>query len=213
MKKENIQKIVSTLYDMYPNVTVSLNFTSPFELLICLILAAQCTDERVNKITGEFFHKYNRPEHFSEMNVEDIEQLIKSCNFFRNKAKHIKNASIKLLNDFNGIVPNNVEDLVSIPGIGRKSANCILSDAFKTPVGIAIDTHAKRICNRLGLSTQSDPSKIEQDILKIIDASMWQRYNLIFVTHGREICDARNPKCNECKLNIYCDYYTKTAKN
>ncbi|MBE5822200.1 MAG: endonuclease III [Clostridiales bacterium] len=212
MNKKQAEEIVKILIEMYPEVDVTLNFSSPFELLICLILAAQCTDKRVNEVTANIFDKYNKPQHFANMDTEKIEEMIHSCGFYRNKAKNIKKASQQLLDNFNGIVPDNMEDLQTLAGIGRKSANCILADAFKAPVGVAIDTHAKRICNRLGISDKTEPTKIEQDLINLVDKKYWQKLNLILVTHGRQTCDSRNPKCEECKLNKVCKYYINMNK-
>ncbi len=212
MNKKEADLIIKELVDMYPTVDVTLNFNSPFELMVCLILAAQCTDKRVNEVTKDIFIKYNKPEHFANMKQEDLEQMIHSCGFYRNKAKNIIKASNQLINEFNGIVPDNIDDLQKLAGIGRKSANCILSDSFNKPVGVAIDTHAKRICKRLGLSKNDDPSKIEQDVLKLADKKYWKNLNLVFVTHGREVCDSRLPKCDICNLNKYCKYYLDKIK-
>lgn len=209
MNKETFEKIMEQLKRMYPNVEVSLNYNSAFELLVCLILAAQCTDKRVNEVTKNIFDKYNTPEDFVNMDIEYLQDLIHPCGFYINKAKNIKKASKQLIDNFNGIVPDNMDDLQSLAGIGRKSANCILSDVFHNPQGVAIDTHAKRICNRLGISSDSNPLKIEQDLLKIADKKHWQNLNLTLVTHGRETCKAFSPLCNECKLNTFCKYYSE----
>lgn len=210
MNKEKFEKIYSALTKMYPNVTVSLNFNSAFELVICLILAAQCTDKRVNEVTKDIFNKYNSPEDFANMDLEKIQKMIKSCGFYINKAKNIQKASKQLIQNFNGVVPNDIELLQTLAGIGRKSANCIMADVFHNPQGVAIDTHAKRICNRLGISNHSDPLKIEQDLLKIANKKYWQNLNLIFVTHGRDKCSAYHPKCDICSLHKYCKYYSDT---
>lgn len=207
MKKEIFEKIISSLNEMYPNVTVSLNYSSPFELLVCLILAAQCTDKRVNEVTKDIFDKYSTPEDFVNLQLEELEQMIRSCGFYKNKAKNIQKASKQLIENFNSIVPNDMEKLQTLAGIGRKSANCILSDAFGNPQGVAIDTHAKRICNRLGISSNENPLKIEQDLLNVADKKYWGNLNLILVTHGRETCKAYNPKCDICKLKENCKYF------
>ena len=212
MNKKDANNITKILIDMYPNVDVTLNFKTPFELLICLILAAQCTDKRVNEVTKNIFDKYNKPEDFASMDQSKLEELIHPCGFYRNKAKNIIKASNQILTKFNGIVPNNIEDLQKIAGIGRKSANCIMSDAFKNPQGVAIDTHAKRICNRLGFSNKTEPNKIEKDLLELVDKKYWKDLNLLFVTHGRNTCDSRNPRCSDCKLNKYCNYYITMNK-
>ena len=208
MDKKTFEKIMGIFNKMYPNVTVSLNFNSAFELVICLILAAQCTDKRVNEVTKDIFDKYNKPEDFANMDIEKLEKLIKPCGFYRNKAKNIQKASKQIIENFNGIVPNTMEDLQTLAGIGRKSANCILADVFHDPQGVAIDTHAKRICNRLGISKSDNPLKIEQDLLNVADKKHWQNLNLILVSHGREFCKAKNPLCYKCELQTLCKYYT-----
>ena len=212
MDKKTFEKIMGIFNKMYPNVTVSLNFNSAFELVICLILAAQCTDKRVNEVTKDIFDKYNKPEDFANMDIEKLEKLIKPCGFYRNKAKNIQKASKQIIENFNGIVPNTMEDLQTLAGIGRKSANCILADVFHDPQGVAIDTHAKRICNRLGISKSDNPLKIEQDLLNVADKKHWQNLNLILVSHGREFCKAKNPLCDKCGLQTLCKYY-KDNKN
>lgn len=212
MDKKTFEKIMKIFNKMYPNVTVSLNFNSAFELVICLILAAQCTDKRVNEVTKDIFDKYNKPEDFANMDIEKLEKLIKPCGFYRNKAKNIQKASKQIIENFNGIVPNTMEDLQTLAGIGRKSANCILADVFHDPQGVAIDTHAKRICNRLGISKSDNPLKIEQDLLNVADKKHWQNLNLILVSHGREFCKAKNPLCDKCELHTFCKYY-KDNKN
>ena len=204
---ENIIKIIEILKKTYPNATCSLDFNTPFELGISVMLSAQCTDERVNKTTPSIFKKYNKPEDFIKMDINLLEELIYPCGFYKAKAKNIKLYSKKILEKYNGELPNTMEDLITLPGIGRKSANVIMLEAFNNPVGIAIDTHAKRISNRLGLSINSDPIKIEQDLLKIIPKDYFKDVNHLFVWHGRNTCTARNPKCNNCPIADYCKYY------
>lgn len=207
LSTENIVEIIELLKSRYPDATCSLDFSSPFELGIAVMLSAQCTDERVNKTTPSIFEKYNTPQDFIDMDIKTLENLIHPCGFYKNKAKNIKAYSKKILEEFNGELPKNMDDLMSLPGIGRKSANVIMLEAFNNPIGIAIDTHAKRICNRLGLSKNSDPSKIEQDLLKIVPNKYYKDVNHLFVWHGRNICSARNPKCNECPISMYCNFY------
>ena len=167
--KSDVEKIILILKETYPDAKCSLDFSTPFELLISVMLSAQCTDDRVNKTTPSIFSKYNTPSDFANIDLKELEELIHPCGFYRNKAKSIISCSRKILQDFNGIVPNNINDLTSLPGVGRKSANVVMLEAFGTPVGIAVDTHAKRISNKIGLSNSEDPLKIEQDLLKIID--------------------------------------------
>ena len=203
------EKIIKTLIKMYPDATCSLDFTTPFELVIAVMLSAQCTDERVNKTTPTIFAKYNKPEDFTNIDIKTLESLIHPCGFYKNKAKNIIECSKRIVEVYNGKVPNNIDDLVTLAGIGRKSANVIMLEAFNNPVGIAIDTHAKRISNRLGLSKEDLPEKIEQDLLKIIDKKYYKDVNHLFVWHGRNCCTARNPKCDSCELNKLCNYIHK----
>ncbi len=207
LSTENIIKIIEILKSTYPDATCSLDFNTPFELGIAVMLSAQCTDERVNKTTPEIFEKYNTPQDFIDMDIKTLEDLIHPCGFYKTKAKNIKAYSKKILENYNGNLPKNMDELISLPGIGRKSANVIMLEAFNNPIGIAVDTHAKRISNRLGLSSNSDPSKIEQDLLKIIPDKYYKDVNHLLVWHGRNICNARNPKCNECPVSKYCNYY------
>ena len=210
-KKQAIE-IIKKLKEYYPNATCSLDFKSPFEMMIAVMLSAQCTDERVNKTTPNLFEKYNTPEKMAEIKLEELEKIIHPCGFYKNKAKNVIAASKLLLEEYNGIVPNNIDELQKIPGVGRKSANVIMLEAFGNPQGIAIDTHAKRISNRIGFSKESDPEKIEKDLLKIIPQEYYYDVNHLLVWHGRNICNARNPKCEECPINKYCDTYNKIKK-
>ena len=211
-KKEAIQ-IIETLKEYYPDCTCSLDFSSPFEMMIAVMLSAQCTDERVNKTTPDLFGKYNTPQDLAEIELEELERIIHPCGFYKNKAKNIKACSQKLLEEFGGIVPNDMELLQSLPGVGRKSANVIMLEAFQNPVGIAVDTHAKRISNKVGFSKEDDPVKIEQDLLKVIPKKYYYDVNHLLVWHGRKTCIARKPQCENCPINGYCDFYYKERKN
>lgn len=207
-KKEAVE-ILKILKEYYPEATCSLDFTSPFEMAISVMLSAQCTDERVNKTTPALFKKANTPEKMSKLSIEEIEKIIKPCGFYKNKAKNVLACSKMLVEVFNGIVPNNMEDLQKLPGIGRKSANVIMLEAFNDPQGIAVDTHARRISNKIGLSKETDPEKIEQDLLKLLPKESYYDANHLFVWHGRYTCIARNPKCEECPVRKMCDTYKK----
>ena len=202
--KNEIIEIIEILKNMYPDARCSLNFETPFELGIAVMLSAQCTDERVNKTTPAIFEKYNTPQDFVDIDIKKLEKLIYPCGFYKNKAKSIKAYSKMVLETFNGELPQDIEKLILLPGIGRKSANVIMLEAFNKPVGIAVDTHAKRISNRLGLSHEKDPSKIEQDLLKIIPKEYYKDINHLLVWHGRNTCTAKKPKCDTCRLNKYC---------
>lgn len=204
MKKEKFIKIFEILKKEYPDAKCSLNFTTPFEILVAVALSAQCTDERVNKVTAEIFPEYNTPEDFANLPLEDIEKMIHSCGFYRNKAKNLKLASQKILKDFNGDVPNTMEELMTIPGVGRKSANVIMLEAFNNPQGIAVDTHVKRLSNRIGFSKEKDPEKIEKDLLKVLPKKYYSDANHILILHGRNVCKAQKPNCKNCCINSLC---------
>ena len=204
MNKKKAIEIFELLRKQYPNAKCSLDFNTPFEMMVAVMLSAQCTDERVNKVTSEFFPKYNTPQAFADMPLENIENLIHSCGFYKNKAKNLKLASQKILTDFNGEVPQTMEELMSIPGVGRKSANVIMLEAFNNPQGIAVDTHAKRISNRIGFSSAKEPQKIEQDLLKLFPKEYYYDANHILIWHGRNTCRAQNPNCENCCIKHLC---------
>lgn len=203
-KRNDAINVINILKDYYPDATCSLDFTTPFEIVVATILSAQCTDERVNKTTPALFNKYSTPYDFVNIDLNVLEDLIHPCGFYRNKAKNIKACAQKIVSDFNGKVPCTAEELMSLPGVGRKTANVVLLEAFGIAQGIAVDTHAKRISNLIGFSNESDPVKIEQDLLKIIPKEYLKDVNHLLVWHGRNICVARNPKCDKCPIKNYC---------
>lgn len=209
MKKEDIIKIIENLKRTYPDATCSLDFKTPFELGIAVMLSAQCTDERVNKITPLLFAKYRNPEDYINTSLEEIEEIIKPCGFYKNKAKNVLGYAKMIVEKYNGKMPETMEELVKLPGIGRKSANVIMLEAFNNPEGIAVDTHAKRIANRIGLSKEKEPLKIEQDLIKIIPKKYFKDVNHLLVWHGRNICNARKPQCEKCPIKNYCEFYMK----
>ena len=204
--KNDAIKVIEILKEYYPDATCSLDFETPFQMVVATILSAQCTDERVNKTTPSLFSKYSTPEDFVKIDIKELENLIHPCGFYKNKAKNIKACSQKLIDDFDGIVPSTYEELMSLPGVGRKTANVVMLEAFGIAEGIAVDTHAKRISNLIGFSSESDPIKIEQDLLKIIPQKMLGDVNHLLVWHGRKTCIARNPKCNICPIKKYCKF-------
>ena len=206
-KPNEVIEIIEILKKTYPDAKCSLDFKTPFELGIAVMLSAQCTDERVNKTTPAIFAKYNMPEDFVNMDTNKLEELIHPCGFYKNKAKNIKLYSEKIIKDYGGEVPKDMEKLMTLPGIGRKSANVIMLEAFGDAQGIAVDTHCTRISNRLGLSKEKDPNKIEQDLIKIIPKKYFKDVNHLFIWHGRDICTARNPKCDICPVAKYCEYF------
>ena len=211
MKKEI--EIIEILRKLYPDAKCSLDFKTPFQMMVAVVLSAQCTDARVNQVTPSIFAKYPEPKDFADMDITLLESLIHSCGFYKNKAKNIKAASEIIVNKYNGILPNTMEELTSLPGVGRKSANVIMLEAFNNPQGIAIDTHAKRISNRLGLSDKSEPLQIEQDLLKIYPKKYYYDVNHLLVWHGRNLCKAQKPDCNNCPLKKYCKYYENNIQN
>ena len=207
MKQNDVIDIIKILKNTYPEAKCSLDFTTPFEMLVAVVLSAQCTDDRVNKTTPSIFAKYSTPEDFDKIPLEELESLIHPCGFYKNKAKNIKAAAHKIIQDFNGKVPQTMEELMSLPGVGRKTANVIMLEAFDNPQGIAVDTHVKRISNKIGLSSEKEPEKIEQDLLKQIPKECYKDVNHIFIWHGRNICTARSPQCSQCPINKYCKHY------
>ena len=209
MNKEKAIKIIEILKQTYPDAKCSLDFTTPFEMLVAVILSSQCTDDRVNKTTPAIFEKYSTPKDFNEMPLEVLEELIHPCGFYKNKAKNIKLTAKKIEEEHNSQVPDTMEDLLSLPGVGRKTANVVMLEAFNKPQGIAVDTHAKRLSNRIGFSLEETPDKIEQDLLKIFPYEYLKDINHILIYHGRAICTARSPKCNQCSINKFCKYFTQ----
>lgn len=210
MNKKVAIEIIKKLKKYYPDATCSLDFETPFQMVIAVMLSAQCTDERVNKTTPELFEKYATPQDICDMDIDKLEEIIHPCGFYKNKAKNIKEMAKKILEKYNGQVPQTMEELISLPGVGRKSANVIMLEVYNNPQGIAIDTHAKRIAKRVGLSKENTPEKIEQDILKLIPKKYYKDVNHLLVWHGRKICDARKPKCTECPIKEFCNENIKS---
>ena len=210
MNKKEATKIIEILKETYPDAKCSLVFTTPFEMLVAVILSAQCTDERVNKTTPSIFSQYKTPEDFANIDIELLEKLIHPCGFYKNKAKNIKAAARILVEEYNSTVPETMEELMLLPGVGRKTANVVMLEAFNKPQGIAVDTHCKRLANRIGLSEEKDPEKIEQDLLKLIPKEYYKDANHILIWHGRNTCTARNEKCDDCSIKKYCNYNKKS---
>lgn len=204
MKKNDVIDMVNILKQTYPDAKCSLDFKEPFELVVAVMLSAQCTDERVNKTTPNIFNKYSTPSDFANIDIQELENLIHPCGFYKNKAKNIKLCAQKILDDFNGEVPHTMDELLTLPGVGRKSANVILLEVFGIASGIAVDTHAKRLSKRIGLSSNSDPEKIEQDLIKIFPKNTLKDINHLFMWLGRNSCTARNPQCKTCSIQKYC---------
>lgn len=209
MKKEETNNLIDILRATYPEAKCSLDFTTPFELVVAVMLSAQCTDERVNLTTPMLFAKCKTIQDFANIDLIELENIIHPCGFYKNKAKNIKKCATQVLENFNGKVPCNMDDLLTLAGVGRKSANVILLEVFGIANGIAVDTHCKRISNRIGLSNQTDPSKIEQDLLKQIDKINLKDVNHLFIWHGRYCCTARSPKCDSCSICSFCKKFKK----
>lgn len=207
MNKKQASEVLNILRKMYPEAKCSLDFSNGFQMAVAVLLSAQATDAGVNKATPALFEVAGTPEKMNELNVEEIKEYIKTINFYNNKAKNIKKMSEQIMTEFNGKLPDNMEDLQKLAGIGRKSANVIMLEVYNDPQGIAVDTHAKRVSNRLGLSKQSEPSKIEEDLIKTFDKKDFKDINHLFVWHGRYTCKARKPECDRCNLKEYCKYY------
>ena len=207
MNKKDIVDLIESLKITYPDAQCSLDFETPFQMVVAVTLSAQCTDERVNKTTPELFNKCKTVEDFVNIDINELEKIIHPCGFYKNKAKNIKLCAKQVLENFNGIVPNNLENLLTLAGIGRKSANVIMLEVYGIANGVAVDTHAKRISNRLGLSDNKEPEKIEQDLIKQIPPEYLKDINHLFMWHGRNTCTARNPKCEICTIKNYCKYY------
>ena len=203
-KKEAFaEKIYQKLLENYPEAACSLRHRDPWQLLIATILSAQCTDKQVNKVTNKLFKKYKNAREMAEGNINDIKNIIRPTGFYNNKAKSIQGASRYIIENNDGKVPDTMEELLELPGVGRKTANVVLGDGFGTP-GVVVDTHVKRISNRLGLTDNNDPEKIEQDLMKILPKETWTPFGHLMIAHGRSLCKARNPRCEHCFLQSDC---------
>ncbi len=204
-KKQKVLKIIEQFEEMYPDADCSLEYKDPLQLMIATQLAAQCTDARVNMVTKDLFQKYKTVDDFANADLLELEQDIRSTGFYHNKARNIIAACRMLITDFNRTVPSNMEDLLKLPGVGRKTANLLLNDCFGIP-GIVVDTHAKRLSNRIGLTEHEDPEKIEYDLMKIVPVEHWGSFCHQLVYHGRAVCNARKPQCEICRIRPYCNY-------
>jgi endonuclease-3 len=202
--KDRIRGIIKILRKTYPNVRTALRYKSPFQIMIATILAAQCTDERVNRITPSLFKKYKTIADFSKAKQSELEKEIHSTGFYKNKTKNIIAASKKLMEDFNGRIPDTMDELVTLPGVARKTANIVLSSSFRKAEGIAVDTHVRRLSGRLGFSKEKDPNRIEKDLMAIVPKQDWLDFNYLLVDHGRTVCIARKPRCQNCAIKHLC---------
>jgi endonuclease-3 len=199
-----VKKILATLDQMYPNVTCALHHSNAWELLVATILSAQCTDKRVNMVTPGLFEKYPTIQDFANVSQDELAQDIKSTGFFNNKARSVIGAAKKILSEFGGEIPRDIDKLLTVPGAARKTANVVLGTAFGIASGVVVDTHVQRISHRLDLTKETEPVKIERDLMKIIPKERWILFSHQIIHHGRALCVARNPKCGECKLDPLC---------
>ncbi|MDD5208371.1 MAG: endonuclease III [Elusimicrobiales bacterium] len=204
MPDKNIAGISAILKKAYPDADCSLDHKNPFQLLAATILSAQCTDERVNRVTPALFKKYPGPAEMAEAPLPDLEKLVHSTGFYKNKALSLKEASKAITGDFGGKVPKTMEELLTLRGVARKTANVVLGSAYGIAAGVVVDTHVKRLAFRLGLSKETDPEKIEQDLMKALPKKDWIWFAHSLVLHGRAVCDARNPLCEKCPLTKLC---------
>ncbi|HKQ91135.1 MAG TPA: endonuclease III [Blastocatellia bacterium] len=202
--RARVAQIIRALKKAYPQATCALNHASPFELLIATILSAQCTDERVNIVTANLFRKYRKPEDYGAVPREELERDINSVTFFRNKARSLQEASRLLIEKYNGQVPQSLEELVELPGVGRKTANVVLGTAFGIPTGVVVDTHVSRLSQRLGLTANKQPEKIEADLIELLPKKDWIDFSHRLIWHGRRVCQARKPACEKCGLEKFC---------
>jgi endonuclease-3 len=206
-----VRKIFAALDGLFPHAQCALHYKTPFQLLVATILSAQCTDERVNKVTPELFRKHPGPQDFAVVPQAELEGEIRSTGFFRNKAKNIIGASRKIMEDFGGKVPRTMDELLTLPGVARKTANVVLGTAFGIASGVVVDTHVFRVAHRLKLSDEKTPEKVEQDLMKVVPQNRWISFSYQVISFGRKICNARKPLCAECPLTSVCDSPDKTA--
>ncbi|MEH2079396.1 MAG: endonuclease III [Nostoc sp.] len=203
-KKQRAIEILARLKRLYPDATCSLNYSTPVQLLVATILSAQCTDERVNKVTPALFARFPDAESLAIADLVELENLVRSTGFYRNKAKNIQAACRMIVTEFNSVVPNQMEQLLKLPGVARKIANVVLGHAYGINVGVTVDTHVSRLCERLGLTQAKDPVRIEQDLMGLLPQPDWENWSIRLIYHGRAICKARSPVCVACELADLC---------
>jgi endonuclease-3 len=204
-KRERAGAMAPRLAEAYPDLEISLDWSTPLELLVATILSAQCTDERVNRVTDALFERCRTPEDYAAIDREELEEIIRSTGFYRNKAKHIRGMAEKIVEEHDGEVPRSMEKLVELPGVARKTANVVLSNAFDTHVGVVVDTHVKRVSRRLGLATAKTPSAIEKELMEVLPEDQWRPFAWRLILHGRNVCHGRkDPECGRCFLSDLC---------
>lgn len=202
--KSRVLEIINLLEKVHPDAKLALKWSNPLELLIATVLSAQTTDERVNRVTESLFKRYRTAEDYAKTDLEELEHYIKSLTFYRAKAKNIKDACRIIVEEYGGEVPRKMEDLLRLPGVARKTANVVLSNAYGIMEGIIVDTHVRRLSRKLGLTEEEDPEKIERDLMEIVPRDKWLRFADLLIFHGRRVCTAKDPKCGECVLNKIC---------
>lgn len=202
--EQRAPEIIRILSDAYPDAHVALRFSTPLEMLVATILSAQCTDEKVNEVTAVLFQKYRTPQDYLRVPEDELKADIKPTGFFNQKAISIRAACQRIVEEYGGEVPDTMEDLITLRGVARKTANIVLGNAFGKVEGIAVDTHVKRLANRLGFSEQTDPDKIEQDLMRLVPRERWFGFTYVLIDHGRAICQAKVPKCGECPVHHLC---------
>jgi endonuclease-3 len=202
--KTRALKIIELLEKEHPDAKVALHYSNPLELLVATVLSAQSTDETINKVTKTLFKKYTKPEDYANADLKELEQDIRSTGFYHNKAKNLQNSAKMLVEKYNSKVPKTMEELVKLPGVARKTANIVLANAYGVVAGVAVDTHVRRLAQRLGLSENDDPNKIEQDLMNIVPKDKWMRITDLLIFHGRRVCTAKKPNCAGCVLNKIC---------
>lgn len=203
-ERERAHEVITRLRQLYPDARCSLNFTTPLELLVATMLSAQCTDERVNAVTVALFKKYRNAADYANANPEELEQDIKQTGFYRNKAKHVREASRLILDQYNGEVPKTMNELTALPGVARKTANVVMGNAYGIVEGVVVDTHVGRLARRLGFTQSEDPVKVEQDLMALFPQPDWLDLSHLLIYHGRAVCQARRPLCEECTLADIC---------
>jgi endonuclease III len=203
-KKQRALEILTRLKHLYPDARCSLNYETPVQLLVATILSAQCTDERVNQVTPALFERFPDAGAIAAAPLEEIEQLVHSTGFYRNKARNIQAACQKIMTEFGGAVPNTMEQLLTLPGVARKTSNVVLAHAYGINAGVTVDTHVKRLSHRLGLTKQTDPVKVEQDLMKLLPQPDWENWSIRLIYHGRATCMARKPDCDRCEIADLC---------
>jgi endonuclease III len=206
-KKQRALEILARLKRLYPDAVCSLDYETPVQLLVATILSAQCTDERVNKVTPELFRQYPDALSLASADLDDIVALVRSTGFYRNKSKNIQAACRMIVTEFGGEVPRTMAELVRLPGAARKTANVVLAHAYGINAGVTVDTHVKRLCGRLGLTKHIDPIHIERDLMKLLPQPDWENWSIRLIYHGRAVCNARKPACDRCELSDLCSFY------